>query len=115
MMLSLLFTLTFYTRSIFLLKKQRGCYAKSTRLYIRSLRCYGYNQLIIYLPVTGSLIWLSFAELNHENGWDDYLSQCIGGFVTLSGFINALNFAIQGPTNDKNDFDIDDNLSEGMI
>ncbi len=115
MILALLFTQTFYIRSILLLKKQRGCYAKSTRLYIRSLRCYAYSQLILYLPVIGSLIWIPFANFNQEGGWDDYLSQCVGGFIILSGFLNALNFAIQGPTSDKIDFDIDDTLSQGMM
>ncbi len=115
MILALLFTQIFYIRSILLLKKQRGSYAKSTSLYIRSLRCYAYSQLILYLPVIGSLIWIPFANLNQEGGWDDYLSQCVGGFIILSGFINALNFAIQGPTSDKIDFDIDDTLSQGMM
>ena len=114
MILALLFTLVFYIRSIFLLKKQRECHASSTHLYIRSLRCYAYGQFLLYLPVIVSLIWMNFGSLLNDNYWGDFLSGSLGGFITLSGFINALNFTIQGPIDDHTR-DIDDNLSEGMI
>ncbi len=92
-----------------ILKAQIEYFARSTKVYIRGLRCYVGAQLITSIPL---IIYLTIKKLNKFDFEEKFpISQFLEEFIAFSGFINAVNFAIQGPGKEsKSELKEDDEL-----
>jgi len=92
-----------------ILKAQIEYFARSTKVYIRGLRCYVGAQLITSVPL---IVYLTIKKLHQSNFEEKYpISQFLEEFIAFSGFINAINFAIQGPGKEsKSELKEDDEL-----
>lgn len=104
-----IFNIIYYAKSIKILKEQAQYFARSSKIYMRGLRCYFGAQVITSVPL---IIYLSFKKIygiELEEGFT--LSKFLEELIAFSGFINAVNFAVQGPGRESNvDLKEDDEL-----
>jgi len=104
-----IFNVIYYVKSIKILKEQAQYFARSSKIYMRGLRCYVGAQIITSVPL---IIYLSIKKLYGIDLEERFtLSKFLEELIAFSGFINAINFAVQGPGRESNaDLKEDDEL-----
>lgn len=95
LIISLFIVILFYWKSIKILKAQFENEQKSTRVYVRNLRCYSIAQILIYGP--------SILYLCSIGGFFDFGNRTIvlisiiaQAIANLAGFVNVVIFFCQG-------------------
>ena len=95
-----IFNVLYYVLSIRILKGQVEYFARSTKIYMRGLRCYVGAQVLTSVPL---ILYISIQKLYGLKLEEHQLiSKFLEEFIAFSGFINAVNFAVQGPGRESN-------------